>query len=177
MDKTFHQDCFICFDCSGKLLGGTFYTVGDNPTCEKCFEKTLDRCAGCGKPVKDKVLKALGQSFHPTCFACSSCKKSLEGVQFTVDSDNTPHCIHCYRDKFAPRCAGCSKPIAAEDGNEQPHRIVAMDRNYHIECYKCEDCGLKLSSKIEGQECYPLDSRLLCKTCNGNRMRAQSQTN
>jgi len=174
MDKTYHQDCFVCNDCSGKLLGSTFYTVNDNPTCDKCFEKTLDTCAGCGNPVKDKVLKALGQSWHPNCFGCGSCKKSLEGVQFTVDSNNIPHCMQCYRDKFAPRCAGCSKPIAADDGGEMPNRIVAMDRNYHVDCYKCEDCGLKLSSKIAGQECYPLDGHLLCKTCNGNRVRSQS---
>lgn len=78
-----------------------------------------------------------------------------------------------------------------------PNRIVAMDRNYHVECYKCEvsscalsdadamhltarsfqDCGLKLSSKIAGQECYPLDGHLLCKTCNGNRVRAQTEAN
>lgn len=106
----------LCVD--GKLLGGSFYTVNDNPLCDKCFEKTLDICAGCGKPVKDKVrssvpsswyvnpptvrlfqvLKALGQSFHPQCFGCTSCKKSLEGIQFTVDSDNAPHCMHCYRE-------------------------------------------------------------------------------
>ena len=51
--------------------------------------------------------------------------------------------------------------VIAPSGNEtEVARVIAMDRSYHLDCYKCEDCGLKLNSKIEGQGCYPLESHL-----------------
>ncbi|EJW76985.1 hypothetical protein WUBG_12106, partial [Wuchereria bancrofti] len=53
--------------------------------------------------------------------------------------------------KFAPRCAVCSKPIIPEEGEEESVRVVAMDKSFHVHCYRCEDCNMQLNSKIEGQ--------------------------
>ncbi|CAK5075350.1 unnamed protein product [Meloidogyne enterolobii] len=62
--------------------------------------------------------------------------------------------------------------VIAPSGNEtEVARVIAMDRSYHLDCYKCEDCGLKLNSKIEGQGCYPLESHLFCKNCNLKRLK------
>ncbi|KIH50312.1 LIM domain protein [Ancylostoma duodenale] len=76
--------------------------------------------------------------------------------------------------KFAPRCAVCGKGIVPQEGEKESVRVVAMDKSFHPDCYKCEDCGLLLSSKVEGAGCYPLDSHLYCKTCNSNRLRMQA---
>ncbi|VDP51615.1 unnamed protein product [Soboliphyme baturini] len=73
--------------------------------------------------------------------------------------------------KYAPRCAICHEPIIPPEGSQESMRVVAMDKSFHLDCYKCEDCSLKLSSKIEGHECYPLDGRILCKECNLKRVR------
>jgi hypothetical protein len=48
------------------------------------------------------------------------------------------HCIDCFHQKFAPRCYSCHRPILPINGQEETIRIVALDRNYHIECYRCE---------------------------------------
>lgn len=48
------------------------------------------------------------------------------------------HCIDCFHQKFAPRCFVCHRPILPINGQEETIRIVALDRNYHIECYRCE---------------------------------------
>lgn len=53
--------------------------------------------------------------------------------------------------KFAPRCAVCTKPIVPEEGKEESVRVVAMDKSFHVNCYRCEDCNMQLNSKIEGQ--------------------------
>ena len=48
------------------------------------------------------------------------------------------HCIDCFHQKFAPRCYACHRAILPSNGEEETTRIVALDRNYHIDCYRCE---------------------------------------
>ena len=48
------------------------------------------------------------------------------------------HCIDCFHQKFAPRCFACHRPILPGNGQDETTRIVALDRNYHIDCYRCE---------------------------------------
>ncbi len=62
-----------------------------------------------------------------------------------------------------------------EPGVEETVRVVALDRSFHVKCYKCEDCGLELSSDAEGKGCYPLDDHVLCKNCNTNRIQRLTQ--
>lgn len=40
--------------------------------------------------------------------------------------------------KYAPRCFICHLPITPDPGQEETVRIVAMDRSFHVNCYKCE---------------------------------------
>lgn len=39
---------------------------------------------------------------------------------------------------FAPRCCVCMEPIMPKPGEEETVRVVALDRSFHFECYKCE---------------------------------------
>ena len=104
------------------------------------------------------------------CFTCVICGKSLDGIPFTVDASNAIHCIDDFHKRFAPKCSVCKLPIMPEPGVEETVRVVALDRSFHVKCYKCEDCGLELSSEAKGRGCYPLDDHVLCKSCNANRI-------
>lgn len=57
-----------------------------------------------------------------------------------------------------------------EIGQEETVRIVALDRSFHIDCYRCEDCHLLLSNDDEGYGCFPLDGHILCQNCNARRV-------
>ncbi|GFN96401.1 lipoma-preferred partner-like protein [Plakobranchus ocellatus] len=59
-----------------------------------------------------------------------------------------------------------------DPGQEETVRIVAMDKSFHVDCYRCEDCKCQLSSEVEGRGCYPLDDHILCKNCNAKRIQA-----
>ena len=48
------------------------------------------------------------------------------------------HCLECFHHKFAPRCYACHQIILPNDGEGETLRIVALDRNYHLDCYRCE---------------------------------------
>lgn len=166
------------------------------PFCETDYLNTLEKCCKCNKPILDRILRATGKPYHPSvslfkinytptyisifnvflqCFTCVVCGKSLDGIPFTVDATNAIHCIDDFHKRFAPKCSVCKDPIMPEPGVEETVRVVALDRSFHVSCYKCEDCGLKLSSEAEGRGCYPLDDHVLCKKCNTNRIRRLTQ--
>jgi hypothetical protein len=67
-----------------------------------------------------------------------ACQKSFDGIPFTVDATMQIHCIDCFHQKFAPRCCVCHRPILPIAGEDETIRIVAFDRSYHIDCYRCE---------------------------------------
>ncbi|XP_011049647.1 PREDICTED: thyroid receptor-interacting protein 6 isoform X1 [Acromyrmex echinatior] len=172
MDKVFHISCFCCFVCKVNLQGKPFYSLEGKPYCEEDYLNTLEKCCVCTRPILDRILRATGKPYHPSCFTCVVCGQSLDGIPFTVDATNQIHCIQCFHKKFAPRCCVCKLPIMPEPGQDETIRVVALDRSFHIQCYKCEDCGLVLSSDSEGHGCYPLDDHILCKSCNATRVQA-----
>lgn len=138
--------------------------------CEEDYLNTLEKCCVCSQPIRDRILRATGQPYHPTCFTCVVCGKCLEGIPFTVDNLNRIHCIEDFHRKFAPRCCVCTAPILPEPGQHKTVRIVALDRSYHVNCYRCEDCGIQLNSDDSERRCYPLDDHILCRPCNAARI-------
>ncbi|XP_018027959.1 lipoma-preferred partner homolog isoform X2 [Hyalella azteca] len=174
MDQVFHIRCFDCIVCHLQLQGKPFYAVDSKPYCEQCYVNTLEKCCVCTQPILERILRATGKPYHPACFTCVVCHKALDGIPFTVDAANQIHCIDDFHKKFAPRCSVCQEPIMPEPGLEETVRVVALDRSFHVNCYKCEDCGLLLSSEAEGRGCYPLDGHVLCKACNAARIQALS---
>ncbi|XP_061593577.1 lipoma-preferred partner [Cololabis saira] len=171
MDQVFHVDCFVCMTCNTKLRGKPFYAVEKKAYCEPCYINTLETCTICSKPIMERILRATGKAYHPHCFTCVVCHRSLDGIPFTVDASNHIHCIEDFHKKFAPRCCVCSEPIMPAPGQEETVRIVALDRDFHVQCYRCEDCG-SLLSEGDNQGCYPLDGHVLCKNCNSSRIQA-----
>lgn len=45
--------------------------------------------------------------------------------------------VFVYR-KFAPKCSVCQFPIMPEVGQDETVRFVALDRSFHVQCYRCE---------------------------------------
>ncbi|XP_055857914.1 lipoma-preferred partner homolog isoform X3 [Episyrphus balteatus] len=170
MDQVYHIACFTCSQCQINLQGKPFYALDGKPYCEVDYLNTLEKCSVCMKPILERILRATGKPYHPQCFTCVVCGNSLDGIPFTVDATNQNYCIADFHKKFAPRCCVCKLPIMPEHGQEETVRVVALDRSFHFECYKCEDCGLLLSSEAEGRGCYPLDDHVLCKSCNAKRV-------
>ena len=125
--------------------------------------------------ILSDVHPNIKNTFSFQCFTCVICGKSLDGIPFTVDASNAIHCIEDFHKRFAPKCSVCKLPIMPEPGVEETVRVVALDRSFHVKCYKCEDCGLELSSEAKGRGCYPLDDHVLCKRCNTHRIQSLTQ--
>ncbi|KAF7670155.1 hypothetical protein LDENG_00050280 [Lucifuga dentata] len=169
MDKLFHSNCFCCMTCHRPLQGMQFYDRDGSPQCEDCYTNSLAMCSRCGERITDRVLKAVGQCFHAHCFRCSTCSCTLEGAPFITDDNNNPYCVQDYHRRFSPLCVSCNEPIIPAPGSEETVRVVALEKNFHLKCYRCEDCARPLSIEADEDGCYPLDGKILCMKCHTQR--------
>uniref|UniRef100_A0A8C6B8R6 Filamin-binding LIM protein 1 n=1 Tax=Monodon monoceros TaxID=40151 RepID=A0A8C6B8R6_MONMO len=171
MKRQYHAQCFTCRICRRQLAGQSFYQKDGRPLCEPCYQDTLEKCGRCGEVVREHIIRALGQAFHPTCFTCVTCARCIGDESFALDSQNEVYCLDDFYRKFAPVCSICENPIIPRDGKDA-FKIECMGRNFHENCYRCEDCRILLSVEPTDQGCYPLNNRLFCKPCHVKRSAA-----
>ncbi|XP_008047818.1 filamin-binding LIM protein 1 [Carlito syrichta] len=171
MKRQYHAQCFTCRTCRRQLAGQSFYQKDGQPLCEPCYQDTLEKCGKCGEVVREHIIRALGRAFHPTCFTCVTCARCIGDESFALDSQNEVYCLDDFYRKFAPVCSICENPIIPRDGKDA-FKIECMGRNFHENCYRCEDCRVLLSVEPTEQGCYPLNNRLFCKPCHVKRSAA-----
>ncbi|KAL0616606.1 Actin-binding LIM protein 1 [Plecturocebus cupreus] len=64
--------------CGCDLAQGGFFIKNGEYLCTLDYQRMYGtRCHGCGEFVEGEVVTALGKTYHPNCFACTICKRSL----------------------------------------------------------------------------------------------------
>uniref|UniRef100_A0ABI8ALR7 LIM domain-containing protein 1 n=1 Tax=Felis catus TaxID=9685 RepID=A0ABI8ALR7_FELCA len=130
-------------------------------------------CVKCSKGVfgAGQACQAMGNLYHDACFTCAACSRKLRGKAFYFVNGK----VFCEEDflysgfqQSADRCFLCGHLIM-DMGSDETIRVVSMDRDFHVECYHCEDCGLELNDE-DGHRCYPLEDHLFCHSCHVKRL-------
>ncbi|XP_067422355.1 filamin-binding LIM protein 1 isoform X1 [Emydura macquarii macquarii] len=137
MNKQYHADCFTCRTCHGQLAGQRYYQKDGRPLCSSCYEATLEKCAKCQAVILDHIIQALGNGYHPECFTCCVCGRSIGDESFAVNDQNEVHCVDDFYRKYASVCSACKTPIIPQEGKDA-YKIECMGRNFHESCYRCE---------------------------------------
>lgn len=165
MDKMFHENCLQCRKCNCKLVGKTYYNLGGDPHCDSCYQDTLEKCGKCNKAIMSQIIRASGKAFHPECFICIVCHRPIGTERFGVNNAGEVHCLEDFQRRYAPQCCVCKMPIMPESGKEECINIELFGLHFHVNCYKCEKCGILLSPDPTDEGCFPLNKQILCKTC------------
>ncbi|KAL7673992.1 hypothetical protein ACOME3_000276 [Neoechinorhynchus agilis] len=95
--------------------------------------------------------------YHPECFRCRSCNKSLAGLAFYPKGDNLFMCEQC-NDATSPVCAVCGQKIQAG--------LRAKCYNglrFHSQCFTCDRCEAVIN---DGMRFVDLgQNRFQCLNC------------
>jgi len=110
-------------------------------------------CAGCGNPITSKAARALDKLWHPECFSCARCRKSLLEGTFVASSDKQPYCTNCFDLLFGKKCFKCHQPISGVFLNIE-------GKEYHKECFICTNCGSQFDSGY-----FWKDGQPICRKC------------
>uniref|UniRef100_A0A8C0EI92 Filamin binding LIM protein 1 n=1 Tax=Bubo bubo TaxID=30461 RepID=A0A8C0EI92_BUBBB len=164
MRKQYHADCFTCRTCHRLLAGQRYYQKDGRPTCDACYQVTLEKCAKCRGLITERVVRALGKGYHPGCFSCTACGRAIGTESFAVGERDEVYCVADFYRKYAAVCSACEHPIIPHE-DKDTYKIECLGRSFHESCYRCESCGTPLSPEPTENGCYPLDDRLLCKSC------------
>ncbi|XP_076317622.1 actin-binding LIM protein 2-like isoform X2 [Tachypleus tridentatus] len=172
-DKYFHEDCFKCTVCFASLASGGFFMKDGSYYCSKDYQKSFGtECAACGDYVEGEIVSALGNTYHKDCFVCGRCRKPFptgEKVSFSVSEYLCSKCVqipevikqsqeedvlHKPNTKeqsveSGQKCAGCGQEL------KEGQALVAMQKPWHIWCFKCTTCNAVLHGEYMGKDGLP----------------------
>ncbi|XP_076244651.1 actin binding LIM protein Uncoordinated 115a isoform X5 [Calliopsis andreniformis] len=173
-DKYFHIGCFKCAQCNASLAQGGFFAREGAYYCTKDYrERWGTKCAGCGEYVEGDVVTAGEKhAFHPNCFHCQRCRQPLLGQGTKVSLvQGQALCHRCVgipvREASTPvgnsaatrgsgdgpsdpgACAGCGNQL------REGQALVALDRQWHVWCFKCHSCDTVLHGEYMGKDGVP----------------------
>jgi hypothetical protein len=135
LSKQYHPDCFVCFSCTKPFKDNKFVNVDGNPYCPPCAKdkftsKTMappsdeenPPCHKCKKPCEGDTVNALGHSWHPQCFTCTTCNKLFQaGVAKVLNVDGNPYCEQCGRRAFVSR-----RPVTSPTPSQSLNKSKSM---------------------------------------------------
>ena len=77
-----HAKCFKCYNCGVNLIKSDPHIIGDLLLCKRCYSGINTHCGICFDQIEgDEKIEKFGRVFHPKCYKCCKCKKSLHNIE------------------------------------------------------------------------------------------------
>uniref|UniRef100_A0A3B3YFX1 Actin binding LIM protein 1a n=1 Tax=Poecilia mexicana TaxID=48701 RepID=A0A3B3YFX1_9TELE len=157
-NKHFHLKCFTCKVCGCDLAQGGFFMKNGEYLCMLDYQRMHGtRCNGCGDFVEGEVVTALGKTYHPSCFVCTICKRPFPAGDRVTFNGKDCLCQYCV-EPMSPgpkdilgssNCSGCGRDI------KNGQALLALDRQWHLGCFKCKACGKVLTGEYISKDGAP----------------------
>ncbi|XP_072518994.1 actin-binding LIM protein 3 isoform X4 [Salminus brasiliensis] len=174
----FHVKCFTCQVCGCDLARSGFFQKSGEYICTADYQRLYGtKCDSCGDFITGEVVSALGRAYHPKCFVCSVCRKPFpigDRVTFSGKECVCQQCSHKLVSSNEPikihgpsHCAGCKEEI------KQGQSLLALEKQWHVSCFKCQTCGLVLTGEYISKDGIPYCESdyhaqfgIKCESCN-----------
>ncbi|XP_030308943.1 actin-binding LIM protein 1 isoform X10 [Calypte anna] len=156
--RHFHIKCFTCKVCGCDLAQGGFFIKNGEYLCTLDYQRMYGtRCNGCGDFVEGEVVTALGKTYHPSCFACTVCKRPFPPGDRVTFNGRDCLCQMCAQPmspgpkelSASSNCAGCGRDI------KNGQALLALDKQWHLGCFKCKACGKVLTGEYISKDGAP----------------------
>ncbi|XP_043554292.1 actin-binding LIM protein 2 isoform X5 [Chiloscyllium plagiosum] len=151
-NKFFHINCFTCKVCGCDLAEGGFFVRQEEYICTSDYQRLYGtRCFSCNEFIEGEVVSALGKTYHPKCFVCAVCRQPFPPGDRVTFNGKECICQKCSQflstnpkhvsAQTPQKCGGCDLEI------KNGQSLVALDRQWHLGCFKCHTCGKALSAE------------------------------
>uniref|UniRef100_A0A8C5U2S3 Actin binding LIM protein family member 3 n=1 Tax=Malurus cyaneus samueli TaxID=2593467 RepID=A0A8C5U2S3_9PASS len=172
----FHIRCFTCQVCGCDLAQSGFFFKNQEYICTHDYQQLYGtRCDSCGDFITGEVISALGRTYHPKCFVCSTCRKPFPIGDKVTFSGKDCVCQNCSQSLLSTKpikihgpshCAGCKEEI------KQGQSLLALEKQWHVSCFKCQTCGIILTGEYISKDGIPYCESdyhaqfgIKCETC------------
>ncbi|XP_048459903.1 actin-binding LIM protein 3, partial [Rhincodon typus] len=163
--------------CGSDLAQANFFYKNGEYICTLDYQRMYGtRCDSCGDFIGGEVISALGRTFHPKCFVCTACRKPFpvgDRVTFSGKDCVCQQCSHTLITASEPikihgpsQCAGCGDEI------KHGQSLLALEKQWHVSCFKCQSCGVVLTGEYISKEGVPYCETdyhsqfgIKCETC------------
>lgn len=139
LGKYYHEECFVCQDCS-KPLKPKFFPYRKNESdepvllCQYDYFRRHDLlCKVCDKPLRGLYYTAFGGRYDEEHFSCTICKTPC-GVKKCFIYDDKLYCKYHFLKFFSKRCKGCQFPISDQ--------YIEFPRGDEVHCWHPECYGI-----------------------------------
>ncbi|XP_035907143.1 actin-binding LIM protein 2 isoform X3 [Anopheles stephensi] len=173
MGNTYHQKCFTCSKCKQPFKSGSKVTnTGKEVLCECCVKcpPSSGVGGGGGAPVGSPTIAGSGAASGGASTTVSPKNRAIEQKQEQrtikeITSSPTKAATLQHHQETVKKqqqllqnggkqpdpndCAGCQQQL------KEGQALIALDRQWHIWCFKCNACGTTLNGEYMGKDGVP----------------------
>ncbi|XP_062553551.1 actin-binding LIM protein 2 isoform X4 [Armigeres subalbatus] len=148
MGNTYHQKCFTCSKCKQAFQSGSKVTnTGKEVLCENCVtgpvatapQLTNSAAASPKRQIEQKQEQKTIKEITSSPTKAATLHHHQEAIRKQQNS----------KDVDPNECAGCHQQL------KEGQALIALDRQWHIWCFKCNACGVTLNGEYMGKDGVP----------------------
>ncbi|GFR86260.1 LIM and senescent cell antigen-like-containing domain protein 1 [Elysia marginata] len=145
---------FNCYTCGVELTADAREKDGEL-YCLRCHDKMgIPICGACRRPIEERVIHAMGKTWHVEHFVCAKCEKPFLGTRH-YEKKGLAYCEIHYHQLFGNICFVCNNIINGDV-------FSAFNKAWCTNCFACSICDRKMNQKTKF---FEFDQKPVCKNC------------
>lgn len=141
--------------CGKNLIKTAFIEYQGKAFCQDDYNTFFaTRCVGCMQPLLDDYVTVQSKNYHSNCLVCTVCQKVISATSLYTHEDQH-YCEYHYYELTSNICYDCKGIIIGRC-------VVALDKKFHLNHFKCAFCSKNLDEKGGYKE---KSNKAYCTSC------------